>query len=157
MGPTRDRVYDGHMTDTDPRAAYAAFTQALIADLRAHGGEITSGPFAGRPVLLLHTVGAKTGEPRIAPLVYSSDGGRLVIAASKSGAPEHPAWYANLVADPMVTVEAGGETFRARAVVTEGAERDRLWAAHVAQHPGFAEYEGKTDRVIPMVALERID
>ena len=146
MGPTRDRVYDGHMTDTDPRAAYAAFTQALIADLRAHGGEITSGPFAGRPVLLLHTVGAKTGEPRIAPLVYSSDGGRLVIAASKSGAPEHPAWYANLVADPMVTVEAGGETFRARAVVTEGAERDRLCAdsPRGAASGLRKKYQGKT-------------
>jgi deazaflavin-dependent oxidoreductase (nitroreductase family) len=142
------------MTDTDPRAAYAAFTQALIEDLRANGGAITSGPFAGRDVLLLHTVGAKSGEPRLAPLVYSRDGDRLVIAASKSGAPEHPAWYANLVANPIVTVEAGGETFQARAIVAEGADRDRLWATHVAAHPGFAEYEGKTERVIPMVALE---
>ncbi len=142
------------MTVTDPRAAYAAFTQALIDDLRAHGGEVTSGPFVGRPVLLLHTIGAKTGEPRIAPLVYSRDGDHLVVAASKGGAPDHPAWFANLVANPEVTVEAGGRTFTARAVVAEGAERDRLWAVHVAQHPGFSEYEARTTRRIPMVALE---
>jgi deazaflavin-dependent oxidoreductase (nitroreductase family) len=143
------------MSDVDPRAAYAAFTEALIADLRAHGGEVTDGPFKGRPVLVLHTVGARTGEPRFAPLVYSRDGERLVIVASKGGAPEHPAWYANLLANPAVTVEAGGETFASRATVAEGAERDRLWSAHVAQHPGFAEYVEKTTRLIPVVVLER--
>jgi deazaflavin-dependent oxidoreductase (nitroreductase family) len=145
------------MTGTDPRAERAAFTRALIDDHRAHGGQITFGPFKGRPVLLLHTVGAKSGEERIAPLVYSRDGGNLVIMASKGGAPDNPAWFANLVANPDVTVEAEGETYRAHAVVPGRAERDRLWAAHVAQHPGFADYERKTDRVIPAVVLERID
>jgi len=79
-----------------------------------------------------------------------------VIMASKGGAPVNPAWFANIVANPVVTVETGGETFQARAVVTEGAERDRLWAAHVAQNPTFAEYEQRTTRLIPAIVLERI-
>ena len=144
------------MTSNDPHADHAAFTQALIEDHRAHGGHITFGPFKDRPVLLLHTVGARSGEPRIAPLVFSRDGDRYVIMASKGGAPTNPAWFANLEANPEVTVEADGETFRARTAVTEGAERDRLWAAHVAQNPGFAEYAQKTTRVIPAITLEPI-
>jgi deazaflavin-dependent oxidoreductase (nitroreductase family) len=141
--------------DIDPRAAYHAMTEALIDDIRTHG-EPRSGPFLGRPVLLLTTTGAKTGAPRLVPLVFSRDGDRFVIMASKGGAPSHPAWFANLVAHPIVTVETGGEAFQARAVVTEGAERDRLWAAHVALHPGFADYEKRTTRRIPAIALERI-
>jgi deazaflavin-dependent oxidoreductase (nitroreductase family) len=144
------------MTAIDPRPDRAAFTQALIEDHRAHGGRITSGPFEGRPVLLLHTVGAKSGEPRIAPVVFSRDGERYVIMASKGGAPTNPAWFANLMAHPEVTVEADGDTFRARAVVAEGPERDRLWRAHTAQHPNFLDYEQKTTRVIPAISLERI-
>ncbi len=153
---SRRRDYDSRMTASDPRSDRASFTQALIADHRAHGGRITFGPFEGRPVLLLHTLGAKTGEPRIAPLVYSRDGARFVIMASKGGAPANPAWFANLVAHPEVTVEAEGETFRAQAIVAQGTERDRLWSAHVAQHPGFADYEQRTARVIPAIWLERI-
>lgn len=144
------------MTTTNPRPDYADFTRALIDDFRAHGGRVTSGPFLGRDLLLLHTVGAKSGQPRIAPLVFSRDGDRLVIMASKGGAPTNPAWFANLVAHPEVTVEAGGETFKARAVVATGAERDRLWAAHVERYPTFADYEQKTTREIPAVILERI-
>jgi deazaflavin-dependent oxidoreductase (nitroreductase family) len=144
------------MTDLDPRGDYAAFTLALIEDLRAHGGEVTSGPFAGRPVLLLTTTGARTGLPRLAPLVYSRDAERLVIVASKGGAPTHPAWYANLITNPIVTVEAGGEVFQARALVADGEERERLWQAHVAQHPGFAGYAQQTSRLIPVISLERL-
>lgn len=145
-----------HMsTETDPRAAYQAMTQTLIADIRQHG-EPRSGPFLGRPVLLLTTVGAKTGEPRLVPLVYSRDGDHIVIMGSKGGAPTNPAWVANLVANPVVTVEVGLEKFQARAVVAEGAERDRLWANHVALNPSFAEYEQKTTRKIPAISLERI-
>ena len=144
------------MTTNDPRADYAAFTRALIADVRSNGRP-TSGPFEGRPVLILTTTGARTGEPRVAPLVFSRDGDRLVIMASKAGAPEHPAWYANLVANPMVTVETGGETFQARATEVHGDERTRLWDAHVIQHPGFAEYVEKAgDRIIPVIVLDRI-
>ena len=144
------------MTDPDPRAAFAAMTDALITDFRAHGGEVTSGPFAGRPVLLLTTTGAKSGQPRLAPVVYSRDGEQYVIVASKGGAPTHPAWYLNLLANPVVTVEVGGETFELRATATEGAERDRLYEQHAAHSPSFAEYQRRTTRIIPVVVLERV-
>jgi len=144
------------MTDPDPRAAFAAMTKALITDFRANGGQVTSGPFAGRPVLLLTTTGARSGQPRLAPVVYSREGDLYVIVASKGGAPTHPGWYHNLLANPVVTVEVGGETFEARARVTESAERDRLFAQRVAQSPGFGEYQKKTTRVIPVAVLERL-
>jgi len=144
------------MTGPDPRAAFAAMTAALITDFRANGGQVTSGPFAGRPVLLLTTTGAKSGQPRLAPLVYSRDGDHYVIVASKGGAPTHPAWYQNLLAHPTVTVEVGEGTFEARARVTEGAERDRLFAQRAADSPNFAEYQRRTTRVIPVVVLKRL-
>lgn len=144
------------MRDPDPRAAFAAMTAALITDFRANGGQVTSGPFAGRPVLLLTTTGAKSGQPRLAPLVYSRDGDHYVIVASKGGAPTHPAWYQNLLAHPTVTVEVGEGTFQARARVTEGAERDRLFAQRAADSPNFAEYQRRTTRVIPVVVLKRL-
>ena len=144
------------MTDPDPRAAFAAMTDALITDFRAHGGEVTSGPFAGRPVLLLTTTGTRSGHPRLAPVVYSRNGDQYVIAASKGGAPSHPAWYLNLLANPVVTVEVGGETFELRATATEGAERDRLYEQHAAHSPSFAEYQRRTTRIIPVVVLERV-
>ena len=139
------------MTDSD----YAAFTQGLMADLRAHG-EVTSGPMAGRPLLILTTTGVKSGKPREAVLTYTNDGDRLCVAASKSGAPTNPNWYHNLIANPIVKVEAGGEAFKARATVQEDSERDRLWANHVAARPEFAEYPEKSGRVIPMITLERL-
>jgi deazaflavin-dependent oxidoreductase (nitroreductase family) len=145
------------MSSPDPRAAFAEMSRALIDDLRAHDGVVTTGPFLGRSVLLLTTIGARTRRPRLAPLVYSRDRDRLVIVASKGGAPAHPAWYANLVANPVVTVEAGGETFRARATVVEGEERERLYDAHAAVHPSFHDYRERTSRVIPVVVLERTD
>jgi deazaflavin-dependent oxidoreductase (nitroreductase family) len=135
---------------------YAAFERALIADLREHGGKTTSGPMAGKPLGVLTTTGAKTGESRTAIVTLSRDGDRYVIAASKSGAPTHPSWYHNLVKQPTVTLEAGGETFKARATVTDGAERDRLWTRHVAEFPEFGEYPKKTDRVIPVIVLDRL-
>ncbi|MEI8333853.1 MAG: nitroreductase family deazaflavin-dependent oxidoreductase [Chloroflexota bacterium] len=144
------------MADTDPRATFAAMTETLITGFRANGGQVTGGPFAGRPVLLLTTTGAKSGQPRLAPLVYSRDGDRYVIMASKGGAPDHPAWYHNLLVHPVVTVEVGGETFEARASVTEGAERDRLFAERAAASPTYAEYQQRTTRVIPVVVLERL-
>jgi deazaflavin-dependent oxidoreductase (nitroreductase family) len=140
------------MPDTDPRAAFAAMTEALISEHRANKGQIMSGPFAGRPVLLLTTTGAQSGQPRLAPLVYTRDGDRYVIMASKGGAPTHPAWYHNLLANPVVTVEVGGKTFTARARVTEGAERERL----IALNPQFNDVQARTSRVIPVVVLERV-
>jgi deazaflavin-dependent oxidoreductase (nitroreductase family) len=145
-----------HLPDPDPRAAYAPRTAALIDDFRANGGKVTSGPLAGGDVLLLATTGANSGQPRLAPLVYGRDGDRLVIVASKRGAPTHPAWYLNLLANPIVTVEVGAETFRARAVVAEGAERDRLFAARVENYPVFGEYQQQTERILPVVLLERL-
>ena len=140
------------MPDFDP----AEFTKALVADMRAHNGEVTSGPMAGRPILLLTTTGAKTGEPREAILTYSTDGDHLVVCASKGGAPEPPAWYHNLLANPIVKVEAGGQVFTAKAEEQGGAEHDRLWANHVAARPEFAEYPEKSGRSIPTITLERI-
>lgn len=140
------------MTDWDPEA----FTRALIAEMRANNGAVTSGPMAGRPLLLLTTTGAKTGAEHHAILTYTRDGDRWVVAASKSGAPTNPAWYHNLRANPIVGVEAGGEAFRARATVTGPEERERLWARHVDARPEFAEYPEKSGRIIPVITLERI-
>ena len=144
------------MTDPDPRAAFAAMSKLLITEFRANGGHVTSGPFAGRPVLLLTTKGAKSRQPRLAPVVYSRDGDAYVIVASKAGAPTHPAWFYNLLANPVVTVEVGRETFTVRARVTEGAERDRLFAERATASPNFAEYQRRTTRVIPVVVLTRL-
>lgn len=131
-----------------------AFNQKIIAEFRANDG-VVGGMFAGAPMLLLTTTGAKSGQPRIAPLVYSTDADRHVIIASKGGAPTNPDWFRNLVANPDVTVEVGTETFAAKAVVPEGAERDRLFDAQAAIMPNFREYQDNTDRVIPVVVLER--
>ncbi|HZC32903.1 MAG TPA: nitroreductase family deazaflavin-dependent oxidoreductase [Candidatus Bathyarchaeia archaeon] len=140
------------MTDWDP----AEFTRALVADMRAHGGRPASGPMAGKPLIVLTTTGARTGEPRTSIVTYHRDGDRYAIAASMGGAPKHPAWYHNLVANPEATIEVDNETFKVRATDTSGPERDRLWNEHVAQLPEFGEYPKKTDRTIPMLLLDRI-
>jgi deazaflavin-dependent oxidoreductase (nitroreductase family) len=138
------------MADWDP----AAFTKALVADLREHGGKVTSGPMAGRTLLVLTTTGAKTGQPRVAVVTYTRDGDTYTVAASKSGMPTNPSWFANLVANPTVTIEAEGNTTEAKAAVAEGADRDELWDRHVKAHPEFASYPEKTGgRVIPMIRL----
>ncbi|HEY3723894.1 MAG TPA: nitroreductase family deazaflavin-dependent oxidoreductase [Acidimicrobiia bacterium] len=131
------------------------FNRGIIEEFRANDGK-TSGPFAGAPLMLMTTTGAKSGKERVIPIVYTRDGDRLVVAASKGGAPTNPDWFHNVVAHPEVTVELPGETFRAKASVVDRAERDRLYAAHADLMPGFADYEKKTDRVIPIVVLERI-
>jgi len=134
-----------------------AFDDDLIAHFRKNKGLITEGPFTGRDVLLLTTTGRKTGRPRTHPLVYTRDGDRYLVIASKGGAPEHPLWYRNLRAKPEVTVEAGPETFRARAIpVPGGPDRRRLYDQHAAVYPGFRDYEKRTARVIPAVLLERL-
>lgn len=128
----------------------------VIAEYRATGGQVT-GRFGGRPLLLLTTTGAKSGQPRITPLNYSTDGDRLVVIASKGGSPTHPDWYHNLVANPEVTIERGDETFRARAMTAEEPERTRLLEQQAAQMPFFAEYERQvTARQIPVVVFARI-
>ncbi|MEU4246903.1 nitroreductase family deazaflavin-dependent oxidoreductase [Amycolatopsis sp. NPDC026612] len=131
------------------------FNTQVAAEFRANEGKV-GGMFEGKNVLLLTTIGAKSGAERLSPLVYTRDGDRYVIAASMGGAPKNPAWYHNLVANPKVTVEVGTETFEATAtVIADRAERDRLYAGMVAHAEGFADYEKKTDRLIPIVVLER--
>jgi deazaflavin-dependent oxidoreductase (nitroreductase family) len=131
------------------------FNQDLIAEFRANGGKVT-GRFAGRPLLLLTTTGAKSGQPRTMPLVYTKDGDNLVIIASKGGSDANPDWYHNLVANPEATIELPGEQFRVRARRTAGEERRRLYDAQAALMPAFADYEQKTTREIPLFVLERI-
>jgi len=131
------------------------FNRAIIEEFRAHGGKV-GGPFEGSPVLLLTTTGARSGELRTTPVVYLPDGERMVIFASKAGAPENPAWYHNLVANPTVTVEVGVQKLQARAVVTSGEERERLFARQAEVMPQFQEYARKTTREIPVVALEPV-
>jgi deazaflavin-dependent oxidoreductase (nitroreductase family) len=129
--------------------------KGVVEEFRANAG-IVGGMFEGKNVLLLTTIGAKSGEERLSPLAYTRDGDRLVIAASMGGAPKNPAWFHNLVANPKVTVEVGTETFEATAtVIADRAERDRLYAGMIAHAEGFADYEKKTDRIIPIVVLER--
>lgn len=131
------------------------WTRSLIEDMRAHGGRPASGWAAGKPLAILTSKGAKTGEDRIAITTYHKDGDRWVIAASKGGSDEHPAWYHNLKAHPEAVIEVDNELVPVRAVEATGSERDRLWNDHVAQLPEFGEYPKKTSRVIPMLWLER--
>jgi deazaflavin-dependent oxidoreductase (nitroreductase family) len=131
------------------------FNQDLIAEFRATGGKVT-GTFAGRPLLLLTSIGAKSGQPRTMPLVYTNDGENLVIIASKGGSDANPDWYHNLVVNPEATIELPGEEFQVRARQTEGEERRRLYDAQAALMPAFADYEQKTTREIPLFVLERV-
>jgi deazaflavin-dependent oxidoreductase (nitroreductase family) len=135
---------------------YEAYTRALKAEIRQKGRP-QSGPMAGRPLMILTTTGAKSGAPREAVVTYTRDGDRYVIAASMGGAPRHPQWYFNLVANPEAQVEADGQTSRVRATEVTGAERQRLWDQHAAERPEFQEYPKKTERLIPVLTLERID
>lgn len=133
------------------------FNQQVIEDFRANDGAV-GGFFAGKPVLILHNTGAKTGKQRLNPLVYATQDDRYVVAATKGGASTHPDWFFNVRANPDVTVEVGTETFPAKAtIVDEGPYRDELYAKLVAIMGQFAEYETKTDRRIPVVVLERAD
>ena len=131
------------------------FNRGVIDEFRAHHG-VVGGPFAGAPVVLLTTTGARTGQKRVNPLVALVDDGSLYVVASKAGAPTNPDWYHNLLAHPEVEVEFGGEHFDALASSVAGPERDRLFAAQVARQPGFADYEKRTERVIPVVELRRL-
>ena len=130
------------------------FNTQVIEEFRANGGKV-GGMFEGAPMLLLTTTGAKSGQPRIAPLVYTTDGDRIVIIASKGGAPTNPDWYHNIAAHPDVTVEVGTETFPARAEITPEPERTRLFDAQAAIMPGFRDYQNNTSRVIPVVTISR--
>ena len=134
---------------------FAAFNVALIEEFRTNAGQVT-GMFAGAPLVLITTKGAKSGKLRTTPIVYTTDGDNVVIIASKGGAPTSPDWFHNLVANPDVTVELATEKFEAKARVAEEPERERLYRAQAALMPNFAEYEKATTRKIPVVVLERV-
>jgi deazaflavin-dependent oxidoreductase (nitroreductase family) len=131
------------------------FNQRLIEEYRANQGKV-GGQFAGAPLLLLTTTGAKSGRAITKPLAYSKDGDRIVLIASFAGSPKNPAWFTNLVANPEVTVELGAERFKARAAVTSGAERQRLFDNQARQMAVFNDYQKKTTRQIPVVVLNRV-
>jgi len=131
----------------------ADFNTAIIEEFRANGGKV-GGPFAGAPLLLLHTTGARSGQERVNPVMYQRVPGGYAVFASKGGAPTNPDWYRNLLANPRVTAEIGTETAQLVARVATRDERDRIWAAQKAAYPGFAGYERSTTRQIPVVILE---
>jgi deazaflavin-dependent oxidoreductase (nitroreductase family) len=130
--------------------------EAIIDEFRANSGKV-GGVFSGRTLLLLHTVGAKSGHERINPVAYVADGDRLVIIASKGGAPTNPDWYYNILAHPLVTVEVGTNEFQAQAAIAAEPERTRLYDQMSEMMPGFAEYQRRTTRVIPVIVLTRIE
>src|SRR5690348_10528386 len=134
----------------------ASRNEAIIEEFRANEGRV-GGYFEGRSMLLLTHTGAKTGTRYTNPLVYLPDDGRLLVFATKSGAPENPQWYRNLMAHPTATVEVGTERYDVDAAEVTGVERDRLYARQVEVAPGFADYERKTSRRIPVIALTRRD
>ena len=124
----------------------------IIAEFRASGGKVEGREF---PVLLLTTTGARSGQKRTSPVAYQEGENALYVFASRGGAPNHPHWYLNLVANPDVTVEVGSETYEATASSLESEEHDRIYAKQSAAFPQFGEYQEKTDRIIPVVTLVR--
>ncbi|MET7421160.1 nitroreductase family deazaflavin-dependent oxidoreductase [Dactylosporangium sp. NPDC005555] len=125
----------------------------IIEEFRANEGKV-GGQFEGAPLLLLHTTGARSGQERVHPMMYQQVDGGYAVFASKGGAPTNPDWFHNLVAAPRVSAEIGTGTVELVARVTEGDEREQIWTAQKAAYPGFADYEQKTTRQIPVVVLE---
>ena len=125
----------------------------IIDEFRANNGRV-SGQFEGAPLLLLHTTGAKSGAGRISPMMYQQVGDTYAVFASKAGAPTNPDWYHNVIANPKVAAEIGAETIEFRARVAHGDEREQIWTVQKDRYPGFADYERKTSREIPVVILE---
>jgi deazaflavin-dependent oxidoreductase (nitroreductase family) len=132
----------------------ADWNSRTIEEFRSNGGKV-GGVWKDRPLLLLTTTGAKSGKRHTTPTMYLREGDRLLVFASKGGAPTHPDWYHNLQVNPRVTVEVGGEAYEATATVLKGEERDRLYARQAELYPQFADYQRKTTRKIPVIALER--
>lgn len=130
------------------------WNQKIIEEFRANDGKV-GGYFENMNLLLLHTTGAKSGQKRINPVAYTNQDGKLVVIASKGGAPTNPDWYYNIVANPEVSVEVGTEQFQARASVAEEPERTHLYDSMAEQYPGFEEYRQKADREIPVITLTR--
>ena len=134
-------------------AEVSDWNKKIIEEFRANGGKV-GGQFEGAPLLLLHTTGARTGQERVNPMMYRAAGDGYAVFASKAGAPDNPDWYHNLLANPRVRAEIGTGTHELTARVATGEERDRIWSAQKQDYPGFADYEKKTSRQIPVVILE---
>jgi deazaflavin-dependent oxidoreductase (nitroreductase family) len=132
--------------------SYNDWNTQIIAEFRKNHGKV-GGYFEGAPLLLLHTVGRKSGKPRINPVMYLRDGERYVVFGSKAGADTHPDWYNNLKANPDVQIEVGDDTMDVHAEEINGPERERLYERQASIYPNFAEYQSKTKRVIPVIAL----
>jgi deazaflavin-dependent oxidoreductase (nitroreductase family) len=130
------------------------FNAQTIAEFRKNHGKV-GGYFEGAPLLLLHTSGKRSGKPRVNPMMYLKDGDRYLVFASKAGADTHPDWYHNLKANPEVQAEIGDETIDVHAEEITGRERDDIYRRQATLYPGFAEYERKTKRVIPVIALTK--
>lgn len=130
-----------------------AFENAIIEDMRANGGEVTTGPLKGHPLLIMTSRGAKTGQRRRSILTYHRDDRDYVVAGTAGGSPTTPAWVHNLRENPDVTIEVGNRALEATATVVEGPEREGLWEEHVARLPHFGDYRAKTNRLFPMVRL----
>jgi deazaflavin-dependent oxidoreductase (nitroreductase family) len=131
------------------------WNKKVIEEFRANGGKL-AGQFADAPILLLYTKGRRSGKKFLNPLAYYADGDRYLVFASKGGADKHPDWYLNLVAAPTAHVEIGTESFDVQVTELQGEERDRLYAAQAEVMPNFAEYQAKTERLIPVIALSRV-
>ena len=128
------------------------FNAGIIEEFRANDGKV-GGMFEGAPILLLHTVGAKSGQERINPMMFQKVGNDYAVFASMAGAPTNPAWYHNLKANPSVTIEVGTDEFSVVARQTEGDEREEIWETQKNRFPTFAEYEAKASRVIPVMIM----
>ncbi|MGH2366164.1 MAG: nitroreductase/quinone reductase family protein [Chloroflexota bacterium] len=137
------------MSEAEERDAHNV---KVIEEFRASGGKAGG----SGPTLLLTTTGAKSGRERTVPVMFMADGDRLLIFGSRAGSDKHPDWYHNLRKQPVVTVEVGPEKYQARATPVEGAEHDRLYATHAAAYPIFTEYQSRTKRVIPVIALTKL-
>lgn len=148
-----------HMTDFTDKAALDSFNNSIVEEFRTNAG-VVGGPFEGATLLLLHTTGAKSGEPRLNPLAYFGIDGKIFIVGSKAGADTNPAWVHNLRANPSAHIEVGTsgrvEAYDVTARELPADERDAVFAQVVAHAPGFGEYQAKTSRVIPLFELERV-
>jgi deazaflavin-dependent oxidoreductase (nitroreductase family) len=130
------------------------WNEKVIAEFRANQGRV-GGQFEGAPLLLLHSTGAKSGQERVNPVMYQAVGNGFAVFASKAGADTNPDWYHNLRAHPQARIEVGTQTLDVTARVLDADEREPIWEEQKARYPGFAGYETKTDRVIPVVMLDR--
>jgi len=128
------------------------WNRALIEEFRANEGHV-NGRFAGEPLLLLNSTGAKSGQVRTHPMLYLNDNGNYIVIASKGGAATHPDWYYNLTANPKAAIEVGNETIQVAAREATGVERDRYYAKQASRFPFFNEYQAETDRTIPVFVL----